>query len=144
MPVMAVDPVRQQHLVLPGVRPETVGPVREIVRAVLRLWERSELGFVVELGVTELLTNVWRHTPGDCELLVRELADGVLVAVTNFGVALPALTAPADDAEAGRGLLLLSALVDELDVLPLPCGKRVWFQLSTTADTAQHCPRPAA
>ncbi|WP_329138155.1 hypothetical protein OG552_29750 [Streptomyces sp. NBC_01476] len=129
------SPVRQQHLVLPGVRPETVGPVREIVRAVLRLWKRSELGFVVELGVTELLTNVWRHTPGDCELLVRELADGVLVAV---------VTAPADDAEAGRGLLLLSALVDELDVLPLPCGKRVSFQLSTTADTAQHCPCPAA
>jgi anti-sigma regulatory factor (Ser/Thr protein kinase) len=131
-------------LVLPGVRPETVGPVREIVRAVLRLWERSELGFVVELGVTELLTNVWRHTPGDCELLVRELADGVLVAVTDFGAALPDLTAPADDAEAGRGLLLLSALVDELDVLPLPWGKRVWFQLTTIADAAQQCPRPAA
>jgi anti-sigma regulatory factor (Ser/Thr protein kinase) len=141
---MTVNPVRQQHLVLPGVRPETVGPVRELVRCLLRLWDRNELGFVVELGVTELLTNVWRHTPGDCELLVRDLADGVMVAVTDFCAELPTLEAPADEAEAGRGLLLLSSLVDELDVLPLPCGKRISFQLNCTADTAQNCPRPAA
>jgi anti-sigma regulatory factor (Ser/Thr protein kinase) len=140
---MTVNPVRQQHLVLPGVRPETVRPVRELVRCLLRLWDRSELGFVVELGVAELLTNVWRHTPGDCELLVRELADGVMVAVTDFDAALPVLEVPADEAEVGRGLLLLSGLVDELDVLPLPCGKRISFQLTSTA-AAQHFPCPAA
>ncbi|KUN02102.1 hypothetical protein AQI95_28915 [Streptomyces yokosukanensis] len=77
------------------------------------------------LGWPELLTNAWKHTPCDCELLVRETPDGVLVEVTDFADALPALKEPADDAEGGRGLYLLSALVEELESQPLLRGKQV-------------------
>ncbi|MEU7322518.1 hypothetical protein AB0465_14550 [Streptomyces griseoviridis] len=66
-----------------------------------------------------------------------------MVAVTDSDAALPLLEVPTHEAEAGRGLLLLSALVDELHVLPLPCGNRISVPLGSTA-AAQHFPCPAA
>ncbi len=136
MAALAVSPVRQHHMTLPGITPEAMEPVREIMRTLLRMWRKSDLAFAAELGVTELLTNVLKHTPGDCELLVREIPDGVLVGVTDFEDALPAVKEPADHAEGGRGLFLLSALVDELETQPLLRGKQVWFRLRSAADGA--------
>lgn len=134
MPAMTVNTVRQHHMVLPGIGPEAMGPVREILRALLRLWDKSELSFAAELGVTELLTNAWKHTSGDCELLVRETPDGVLIEVTDFDDALPVEKMPSADAEDGRGLALLSALVDEWETRPLlPRGKQIRFHLNETA-----------
>ncbi len=133
MPVTAVSPVRQHHMVLPAIGPESMKCVREIARVLLRMWRKSELEFATQLGVTELLTNVLKHTPGDCELVVRETPDGVLVGVTDFEDALPTVKAPDADAEGGRGLFLLSCLADELQSRPLLCGKQVWFRISHAA-----------
>ncbi|MFI9588573.1 ATP-binding protein [Streptomyces sp. NPDC052236] len=129
---MVISPVRQHHMVLPEISPDSMEPVREIVRILLRMWRKSDLSFVAELGVTELLTNVWKHAPGACELLVRDTPDGVMVGVTDFDDALPAVKEPADDAECGRGLFLLAELTEELHTQPLLTGKQVWFRLSQT------------
>ncbi|MCX4971114.1 ATP-binding protein [Streptomyces sp. NBC_00654] len=126
---MVISPVRQNHMVLPEISPDSMEPVREIVRILLRMWRKSDLSFVAELGVTELLTNVWKHTPGGCELLIRETPDGVLVGVTDFDDALPAVKQPTEDAECGRGLFLLAELTEELHTQPLLTGKQVWFRL---------------
>lgn len=126
--------VRQYQVVLPDVSPEVVEPMREVVRAHLRLWDKAELSFVAELGVTELLANVWKHAAGDCELLVRETPDGVVVAVTDFEDTLPEVRDAGQDEENGRGLFLLAAMAEELDVQPLLEGKRVWFRLRAPAD----------
>lgn len=137
MPVMAVNPVRQYHMVLPTIGPEVMKPVREILRVLLRMWHKSDLEFIAELGVTELLTNVVKHAHGSCELLVRETpdGDGVVVGVTDFEDALPLVRSTDEDAEGGRGLFLLSCLTDELSAQPLPRGKQVWFRISQiTAD----------
>lgn len=58
---MAVSPVRQHHMVLPAIGPENMESVREIVRILLRMWRKSELEFVTELGVTELQTQPLLH-----------------------------------------------------------------------------------
>jgi anti-sigma regulatory factor (Ser/Thr protein kinase) len=129
MPFTTVRTVRQYHMVLPGVRPDAMEPVREIMRAHLRLWSKSELSDAAELGVTELLTNVWKHTRGDCELLVRETQGGILVGVTDFDGTLPSVKEPTEDQEGGRGLFLLSVIADELAAEPLSHGKHVWFRL---------------
>ncbi|MFG3153939.1 ATP-binding protein [Streptomyces sp. NPDC048219] len=129
---MAVSPVRQHHMVLPAIGPESMECVREIVWTLLRMWRKSDLEFVTQLGVTELLTNVLKHTPGDCELVVRETLDGILVGVTDFEDALPTVKDPDEDAEGGRGLFLLSCLADELQTQPLLHGKQVWFRTSHT------------
>ena len=133
MPFTAVKAVRQYYMVLPGVRPDALEPVREIMRAHLRLWRKSDLSDAAELGVTELLTNVWKHTCGDCELLVRETLDGIVVGVTDFSSTLPSVKEPTEDQEGGRGLFLLSVVADELSAEPLLHGKRVWFRLDHAA-----------
>jgi anti-sigma regulatory factor (Ser/Thr protein kinase) len=120
---------RNYRAALPGICPEAMGLLRQIARAHLRLWDRIGLAEIVELGVTELLTNVCKHTAGDCELLVEVTPTGVVVAVTDFDDRMPVIREVADDMEGGRGLLLLSALVDELLMEPLPLGKRVSFRL---------------
>ncbi|MFF0306276.1 ATP-binding protein [Streptosporangium sp. NPDC004379] len=127
-----VLPARQCYMVFSEVDPEVVGPVRELVRVHLRLWHRGELSFVAELGVTELLTNVYKHAPGACELLVRETVDGITIEVTDFDSALPTVKEPLLDEEGGRGLFMLSMLTEDLRVEPLLGGKCVWFRLRET------------
>jgi anti-sigma regulatory factor (Ser/Thr protein kinase) len=130
MSVSVTCGARRYHAVLADIGPEALAAMREVTRIHLRLWRKEELSFTAELGVSELLTNVLVHAPGDCELLVRETADGVLVGVTDFGDALPVVKEPTDDATGGRGLFLLAQLADEFDVHPLTRGKQVWFRLS--------------
>jgi anti-sigma regulatory factor (Ser/Thr protein kinase) len=130
------SPVRRYHSVLTDLGPEALAAMREITRIHLRLWSMEELTSTAELGVSELLTNVLVHAPGNCELLVRETPDGVVVGVTDFDDAIPVVKEPTEDQIGGRGLFLLSQLADELEVHQLTRGKQVWFRLSRTSSGA--------
>ncbi|MFD8967134.1 ATP-binding protein [Streptomyces sp. NPDC059568] len=127
------SPVRRYHTVLTDLVPDALPVIREITRIHLRLWCKEELSFVAELGVSELLTNVLTHAPGDCELLVRETPDGVVVGVTDFDDAMPVVNEPTEGELGGRGLFLLSQLADELEIHQLAQGEQVWFRLSSDA-----------
>ncbi|MFE0458135.1 ATP-binding protein [Kitasatospora sp. NPDC058965] len=129
MPITEARLSWHYRVALPGVHPEAMALIRQIACSHLRLWGLAELSDVVALGVTELLTNVHKHTAGGCELEMQESGDGVRVSVRDFDDALPAVKQPDEDAVGGRGLLLLSRLVDELTVVRLPLGKRVSFLL---------------
>ncbi|MEV0536466.1 ATP-binding protein [Kitasatospora sp. NPDC050463] len=118
---------------LPLVQPEHMEPVREIIRAHLRLWRKAELSFIAELGVTELLTNVYKHTRGDCELVLSETDSGVFVGVSDSDVTLPVIREPSDYEVGGRGLSLLAAMADGFGTEPCRSGKQVWFRLSLEA-----------
>ncbi|WP_443061529.1 ATP-binding protein [Streptomyces sp. NBC_00414] len=105
--------------------------VRCIVRSYLCEWEMTELSDAVELGVTELLANVVRHVPDRrCAFLLLRQTAGVRVEVADGSSQLP--VTPADlslDAEGGRGLVLLDAVVDKWGVEPRSeGGKAVWFE----------------
>lgn len=107
--------------------------VRRIARSYLGEWGLAELTDAVELGVTELLANVVRHVPGRrCTLVLLRRADGggVRVEVADGSPRLPVLVDQAGgDAENGRGLVLLDAVVDKWGVGPGPgAGKTVWFE----------------
>ncbi|WP_369168997.1 ATP-binding protein [Streptomyces sp. R28] len=94
-----------------------------------------ELTDAVELGVTELVANVVRHVPDlRCEVLIRRQTAGARVEVAATCGQLPALPAGwSPDAECGRGLLLLDAVVDKWGVDREPGGgKTVWFECGTT------------
>ncbi|WP_369184141.1 ATP-binding protein [Streptomyces sp. Y1] len=129
MSAATVDQLGELRLVLPVLRPEAMGRVREIVRAQLRIWRKSEFADVAELGVTELLTNVLLHTEGGGELLVRETSNGIRVGVTDFDDRLPLAGEPEQDATGGRGLLLLASLVGGLETELQPRGKEIRFSL---------------
>jgi anti-sigma regulatory factor (Ser/Thr protein kinase) len=107
--------------------------IRRIVRSLLDEWDLAELTDAVEMGVTELIANVVRHVPDRrCGLLVLRQVTGVRVEVTDGSPELPAVPAELwPDAENGRGLLLLDAVVDKWGVEPGSGGeggKTVWFE----------------
>jgi anti-sigma regulatory factor (Ser/Thr protein kinase) len=105
--------------------------VRRIVRSLLDEWRRSELCDAVELGVTELLSNVVRHVPDRrCTLVIVRQATGVRVEVTDGLARHPSLDGELEPyAENGRGLLLLDAMADKWGVTPAAgVGKTVWFE----------------
>nr|WP_079102311.1 ATP-binding protein [Streptomyces sp. TP-A0356] len=105
--------------------------IRRVVRSFLREWEMADLTDAAELGVTELIANVVRHVPDRrCTLLVLRQTTGVRVEVTDGSRQLPSVPSGlADDAESGRGLALLGAVVDKWGVEPGPAGgKTVWFE----------------
>ncbi|MFF4346398.1 ATP-binding protein [Streptomyces sp. NPDC001530] len=105
--------------------------IRRIVRSLLEEWDVAELTDAVELGVTELVANVVRHVPDRrCAVLVLRQASGVRVEVADGCRQLPCVPDElSPEAEGGRGLALLEAVVDKWGVDPGPeRGKTVWFE----------------
>ncbi|MGK4581724.1 ATP-binding protein [Kitasatospora sp. HPMI-4] len=125
MPVTPVTRERRFFTVLVATAAQDVRPMRTVAKAHLVLWDKAELTDLVLLGLSELLSNVVKHAPGDCEVRLRDVAAGVEVAVTDFAVGLPVVKEPTEEEPGGRGLFLLSQLVQELTVEPLDCGKQV-------------------
>ncbi|MFK4105374.1 ATP-binding protein [Streptomyces sp. NPDC019531] len=109
--------------------------IRRIVRSLLHEWELAELSDAAELGVTELVANVVRHVPDRrCVVLVLRLESGVRVEVADGVSELPLPVRELDgDAEHGRGLALLDAVVGKWGVGPRSGGgKTVWFECGTS------------
>ncbi|MGW3193273.1 ATP-binding protein [Streptomyces sp. NPDC001118] len=108
----------------------SVRHIRRIVRSLLHEWRLTELTFAVELGVSELVTNVVRHVPDRrCTLLLARQTAGVRAEVTDGFGQLPVTGTGLDqESESGRGLLLLDAVVDKWGVSPAGAGKSVWFE----------------
>ncbi|MFC9911026.1 ATP-binding protein [Streptomyces sp. NPDC059862] len=105
--------------------------IRRIVRSLLAEWDLPELADAVELAVTELVANVVRHVPDRrCTLLVLRQGAGVRVEVTDGSPQLPVMPVGLSrEAEGGRGLVLLDAMVDKWGVGPVTGGgKAVWFE----------------
>jgi anti-sigma regulatory factor (Ser/Thr protein kinase) len=108
----------------------SVRHIRRIVRSLLREWELEPLTFAVELGVSELVTNVVRHVPDRrCRVVVARQAAGVRAEVSDGYAALPRMQTEVDEeSEGGRGLALLDAVADKWGVSPGAGGKTVWFE----------------
>ncbi|MFE0515315.1 ATP-binding protein [Streptomyces sp. NPDC058964] len=109
----------------------SVRHIRRIVRSLLDDWELAHLADALELGVSELVTNVVRHVPDRrCSLLVLRQAAGVRVEVADRYPQLPSTPGEMDPgSESGRGLALLDALVGKWGVTPWAGGgKTVWFE----------------
>ncbi|MEV5876752.1 ATP-binding protein [Streptomyces sp. NPDC052101] len=109
----------------------SVRHIRRIVRSLLHEWRLTELTFAVELGVSELVTNVVRHVPDRrCTVLLARQTAGVRAEVTDTFAQLPLAKGDLDqESESGRGLALLDAVVDKWGVSAGTAGgKTVWFE----------------
>ncbi|MEH6373891.1 ATP-binding protein [Streptomyces sp. KLMMK] len=113
--------LRAEHIESRGVAPrqEAIGQARHAVRSTLARWAvEPDIGFDTELVLSELLANALQHATPACGeeigLSVAESGGMVLVEVedggTKGGTAPPSLACPDDDAEHGRGLLLVESL----------------------------------
>lgn len=84
--------------------------------------------------MTELVTNAVLHAGTDVRVALRRDEDTLRVEVADGSAAAPARRRYADDAQTGRGLLLLDALATSWGVDPLPAGegKVVWFEVDAS------------
>lgn len=101
---------------------------RDFVAAQFREWGSTD-DFMARLVVSELVTNAWRHGEGQIILRVfrNVRADLAVIEVWDQGAGLP-VVGPVDfEATSGRGLLLMSQVVDDWGTRPITeGGKIVW------------------
>jgi anti-sigma regulatory factor (Ser/Thr protein kinase) len=113
--------------------PSRIGQVRRIVTAQLRYWRLEPLIDAAALGVTELLTNVHRHTGSDkhCTVEIVFRRDHLTVSVRDHDPRLPRVRSAEPSATNGRGLALIAAVSASWGMRAQNdgSGKVVWFTL---------------
>ncbi|ORT46782.1 hypothetical protein KBI5_23315 [Frankia sp. KB5] len=127
---------------------EAVGEARRHAAWVVRDWDLPEVVEVVELVVSELMTNAVKNSGHDSKsddphavTALRVTANGMnlLLEVWDESSASPVLQEQHLEAESGRGLLLVAALVKRWSYyFPKTGGKVVWAELDLPA------PQPVA
>lgn len=95
----------------------------------------AELSDDVALVVSEMVTNAVRHAAPPVRLEVEVTDTEVVVAVCDGTPGLPVVRPPSDDAEGGRGMLLVDLLTADHGVRSQPPGKTVWARLLRRRDS---------
>lgn len=109
---------------------------RKIIREWLDGWGLSGMADEEELLVSEVVTNGLVHGDSDVYVVVRRYPDRVRVEVRDSDPhRARAVTMPRqeDEAEGGRGLMIVSALASAWGNSPSGRGKTVWFELPVPA-----------
>lgn len=125
--------------------PDSVSDAREFLRGTSREWKVEALADVAILLVSELVTNAVVHAGSPLQVTVC-ISEGVLeIAVRDNDPRLPSRRRSddqrravpsaetrmlAEEAESGRGIVLVDALAEEWGVARLSSGKQVWFRLA--------------
>lgn len=86
------------------------------------------------LVVSEMVTNAIRHAMPPICLEIDAGSDDVVVSVYDGSPGRPAARAAADDAEGGRGMMLVDLLALDHGVRSVPPGKAVWARLHRRKD----------
>lgn len=95
----------------------------------------DDLSDDVALLVSEMVTNAVRHAAPPVRLEVEVTDTEVVVAVCDGTPSLPVVRPVSDDAEGGRGMLLVDLLTADHGVRPQPPGKTVWARLLRRTDS---------
>jgi anti-sigma regulatory factor (Ser/Thr protein kinase) len=116
------------EIVVP-VQAESIKTARDWVEDVLERWGQD--AYVAKVVVSELVTNVLRHTGSTTTRVRLVQADkGTVVEVFDSSDVLPVAGSAELLSEDGRGLAMLGALVKEWGAQPLGGGgKAVWALL---------------
>ncbi len=114
---------------------QVVAEARETVRGVLAKWGMTALVDDAVLGVSELLSNAVIYGEPPIRLSIGDEGDTLLVRVADRGPLLPERIDAGDEAERGRGLVIVEAIADEwgVEAGTDDKGKVAWFRLATTA-----------
>jgi hypothetical protein len=113
----------------------SVPRARRLTRARLTAWGLEGFADVVELLVSELVTNALHHAPGMCRLTLSAVDGLVRCEVEDGSTELPRPHQPGAYEERGRVLYLLDTLACCWGGDRTPTGKVMWFELPTGAPT---------
>ncbi|WP_246377067.1 PAS domain S-box protein [Nocardioides ginsengisegetis] len=109
--------------------PSSVREARQYVRDVLRAAGREDLVETAELLVSELVTNALVHVGSGLEIAAWVEGDVLRVEVGDASPHAPLPRHHPVTAGTGRGLRLVSSMVDRWGTTPRGVGKVVWFEL---------------
>jgi len=127
--------VQRPHHILLTAGPAAAAEARRQVRAAIDTWEAPVDAEVAVLLTSELVTNAIRHEAGDTVMLTITCICGQLrVDVHDTSCSAPAPAEAPVDAEAGRGLMLVTSLSTDWGFHRTPAGKAVYFTLAFEAD----------
>jgi DNA-binding NarL/FixJ family response regulator len=112
-----------------GANLQTPRLARRFVRRALERWKGKSEVDLVELLVSELVTNSLVHARSDVEVSVTVDSQLARVSVFDSSLEPPVRRAPGADNASGRGLLMLDALSSGWGVDLTPRGKSVWFEI---------------
>jgi len=113
-----------------------VGEARKAATAQLEEWGLSEVAFVTELVVSELVTNAIRY--GSEPIQLRLIYDKTLICEVSDGDSTsPHLRRARTLDEGGRGLLLVAQLTANWGTRHTPTGKTIWAEQSLGPKPAQ-------
>ncbi|NUK35537.1 ATP-binding protein [Streptomyces lunaelactis] len=107
------------------VEPAGLRAIRHDIASRLGEWSLGAVADDVVSVIVELLTNVFEHAEGTCDLEIQALADQLFVSVSDTVIALPAIRPRSSTAEEGRGLLLVGALTEHWETTITVSGKVV-------------------
>ncbi len=107
--------------------PAVVSQARKLVFAQLSTWNLTEVSFVTELLVSELVTNAIRHA--DTPIQLRLILDRHLICeVSDASSTAPHLRRARTYDEGGRGLLLVAQLTRGWGTRQTSTGKTIWAE----------------
>lgn len=118
----------RQRIELPS-SAEGPGLARVAVTSALSTLGLGEFVDDVALVVSEMVTNAVRHGRAPVVLELETADDAVVIAVDDASPLAPRRREADEQAEGGRGLLLVDLLSSEHGVRPQPPGKTVWARL---------------
>ncbi|MDI5971567.1 serine/threonine-protein phosphatase [Streptomyces sp. SL13] len=117
---------------------------RQFLREWLHSVELTDLTQDAELLASEVVTNALVHGDSDVDIHVRRYPERVRIEVRDSDphLALPAAALAEDEAEGGRGLIIVSAMASAWGNSPSGRGKTVWFELPTPDGDEPRTPPP--
>jgi CheY-like chemotaxis protein/anti-sigma regulatory factor (Ser/Thr protein kinase) len=105
------------------------GTARRFMEATLERWACEDVLDVVNLLVTELVTNAVVHGGSDADVAVLLEPDGLRVEVADRGAGVIAPRAATDDDTSGRGMALVETMARRWGIEDTEDGKLVWFEV---------------
>ncbi|MEU9265889.1 PAS domain S-box protein [Streptomyces sp. NPDC048251] len=109
--------------------PASVPEGRAFLHKALTSWNCTERADDALLLLSETLTNAVRHSEGPIALHLHRTATDLTVEVSDPSPQLPQPRMAVEEAESGRGLILVRALAAGWGVRPTDEGKTTWFTL---------------
>lgn len=106
---------------------------RQLVAALLPMWDLERLAADAQLIVTELITNAYQHAAGSdsFELEILGYPDRIRIALADGSAARPVIAELDRTRPSGRGMRIVAALAAAWGAEDHHGGKRVWVDLAT-------------
>ncbi|HEV2122657.1 MAG TPA: PAS domain-containing protein, partial [Chloroflexota bacterium] len=109
--------------------PRSASAARRFVRDVLTEWEEREVAELVELLISELVTNAILHAGSAVDVSVQRRSGRLRAEVADGSDKRPVARGHDDTSTTGRGLELIEALATAWGVTPGVAGKVIWFEV---------------